>query len=157
MTTSEAVMDRCLGCRSSYRKALGTCADCRYEIYVQHIEATWPCEFCDPYRMDNCNGSRKCRESAAYYESQIKERSTYVCKALVRPWSCPLEDRVVALALAACSKWHWLCRDRAYESSRWYKLPSIVRVNLHENGQKTLVSIAFTMSDETTQHVNNMS
>ena len=129
MTTSEAVMDRCLGCRSSYRKALGTCADCRYEIYVQHIEATWPCEFCDPYRMDNCNGSRKCRESAAYYESQIKERSTYVCKALVRPWSCPLEDRVVALALAACS----------------FKFPEVTticsnfnRVNLHETAQKPL-------------------
>ena len=69
-----------------------------------HIEATWrPCDFCDPYWGDRCEGTKLCDGAAGYDEAQIKQRTAYCCTDLVRPLKCPLQDRIIALAQAFMS------------------------------------------------------
>jgi hypothetical protein len=68
------------------------------------IEATWrPCDFCDPYWGDRCEGTKLCDGAAGYDEAQIKQRTAYCCTDLVRPLNCPLQDRIIALAQAFVS------------------------------------------------------
>jgi len=38
---------------------------------------------------------------AGYIEAQIKQRTAYISKSMVRPLETPLNDRIVALALEA--------------------------------------------------------
>ena len=45
-----------------------------------------------------CSKTRMCNMMAGYVEAQIKQRTAYVSKAMVRPLKTSFDDRIVALA-----------------------------------------------------------
>ncbi len=56
------------------------------------------CEWCNPYGSDRCSKNCMCSMQAGYTEAQIKQRTAYLSKAMVRPLKTSLHDRIVALA-----------------------------------------------------------
>jgi len=59
------------------------------------------CEWCSPFHMNSCNGTRTCREMAGYNHTLACQRMTYVCRNMPasNPRACPLQARIVALAI----------------------------------------------------------
>ncbi len=59
------------------------------------------CEWCSPFHINSCNGTRMCRELAGYCEAQTGARLTYVCKRMPRqrPRDLSLQQRIVSLVL----------------------------------------------------------
>ena len=59
------------------------------------------CEWCSPFHMNSCNGTRTCREMAGYNHTLACQRMTYVRKDMPasNPRDCPLNARILALAL----------------------------------------------------------
>ena len=68
------------------------------------LRITWrPCSFCVPWDYDACRRNILCNDAAGYDDAQIRGRTAYCCKDLVRPLKCPLQDRIIALAQAFVS------------------------------------------------------
>ena len=98
----------------SILKSLGTCASCSMEFRAERVK--YRCEWCYPYASpDECTKTKSCLLHARFTDAQMKERLAYVSKDMLSTQS--LNDRIVTLVQAVS--------------------PSIVRVNLHENGPKT--------------------
>jgi len=59
------------------------------------------CEWCSPFHMNSCNGTRTCREMATYNHALACQRMVYVCKDMPasNPRDCPLNSRILALAI----------------------------------------------------------
>ena len=81
-------------------KALGTCARCSTKIKTRRYSHR--CEWCYPYASpDECTRTKSCLLLARYTEAQIKQRTAYVSKDLVRPSYVSLNDRIVSLVQLA--------------------------------------------------------
>ena len=63
------------------------------------------CEWCDDIMSTSrCSRISMCIIMAGYIEAQMKQRTAYISKAMVRPLKTPLNDRIVALAHEAVLK-----------------------------------------------------
>ena len=79
-------------------KNLGTCRFCCHRLKFTRKNA---CKFCQYSDVEKCIGDKKCKTIAGRDEAHIKSEIASVCRDLVKPISCPLELRIVALAHAA--------------------------------------------------------
>jgi hypothetical protein len=61
------------------------------------------CEWCDPVSASRCSHNRMCSMMAGYIDAQMKQRTAYISKSMVRPLETPLNDRLVALAHEAAN------------------------------------------------------
>ena len=59
------------------------------------------CEWCYPVSAGRCSHNCMCSMMAGYIEAQIKQRTAYVSKAMVRPPTTPLNLRILALVMFA--------------------------------------------------------
>ena len=58
------------------------------------------CEWCY-MSIGQCSHNRMCSMMAGYIDAQMKQRTAYISKAMVRPFRTSLNDRLVALVLEA--------------------------------------------------------
>jgi len=72
------------------------------QIMREHFRT---CEFCSPFQKTKCNGTRECREMAGHSHALSCQRMTYICKDMPKsnPRDCPLQERIVALAVRRAS------------------------------------------------------
>ena len=68
-----------------------------FDDYLQYVEESWQCDFCDPYNENNCHKTKMCYPLAAYEDQKTKGRLTAVCRSMNRPRETCLQDRIVAL------------------------------------------------------------
>ena len=72
-----------------------------FDQYLEYVEASWPCDFCDPYRENGCHQTRMCATLASYEDMKKRGCLAAVCRSLNRPRETQLQDRIVALVETA--------------------------------------------------------